>query len=186
MSSGIFYLCEADRVDADHRAYREDLQAFQSKYNVSATDLREIVQLLGGTELDQYENFSTAETVGPWGYKFPDLYTSFSSFAIITTIGYGKMAPVSVGGKVWLIICIFLGVPTTAWALSAFSKAILGWLDNHERFLGIPLGTLGANEAQIAFDHADKNRNTHLSRSEVRYPEYLRCFSKFWTEILKS
>ena len=96
------------------------------------------------------------------------------SFAIITTIGYGKVAPETGNGKAWLIVCVFLGIPTTAWALSAFSKAILSWLDNHERFLGIPLGTLGADEAQVAFEQADKNKNNWLSRSEVRCSKLFR------------
>ena len=78
ISSGIFYLCEGTRANDAFDHYREGLRKFQSKYNVSAEDLRDLVDLVGGTELDQYEDPSTAVTVDPWGYNFPDLYTSMS------------------------------------------------------------------------------------------------------------
>jgi hypothetical protein len=167
LSSGIFYLCESGLMHEDHQAYVEGLAAFQVKHNVSSDALRELIELVGAAELDQYEDVATAVGTSPWGYNFPDLYTSMSSFAVITTIGYGKVAPQTSGGKAWLIACVFLGIPTTAWALSAFSKAILSWLDRSGKFLCFPLGTIGANEAQLAFEQADKNKNNYLSKSEV-------------------
>ena len=58
------------------------------------------------------------------GYYFPNVYTASSTFAIITTVGYGKVAPETDGGKLFLIASIIFGIPFVGLLLAELSKVV--------------------------------------------------------------
>ena len=51
------------------------------------------------------------------------------SFELITTIGYGEIAPKTVGGRLWACIFSFLFIPTCAICLTAISGVIITFLE---------------------------------------------------------
>ncbi|XP_035691696.1 potassium channel subfamily K member 16-like [Branchiostoma floridae] len=47
------------------------------------------------------------------------------TITVVTTMGYGVMSPVTVGGRVFCVFYALLGIPLTAFLLSKISKALL-------------------------------------------------------------
>lgn len=77
-----------------------------------------------------------------WGYDG----SFFFAGALITTIGYGNIAPISLGGKVFCVVYALFGIPMTAIMLTAIVERLLVLADRVEKFLsrtctvkGIPL-----------------------------------------------
>jgi voltage-gated potassium channel len=67
--------------------------------------------------------------IGTIGYPLIDGYTFFDAFymTIITifTVGYGEVAPLSIGGKIFTSILIITSFGTFAYAASLFTKSIM-------------------------------------------------------------
>jgi potassium channel subfamily K protein 5 len=129
LGSFMFTLFEGDRQAAGLRDYTEALQTFQLQHNISNDALSELLDIVGASELDQLDDLTTAQYTEPYGYYFPDLYTMSSTFAIITTVGYGKIAPETPAGRLWLCISIIVGLPVMGGLLAWFSKVLLGFID---------------------------------------------------------
>jgi hypothetical protein len=72
--------------------------------------------------------------IEPWSFSDSILF----SFTIITTIGYGNIAPQSFGGRLFCIFYGFIGVPFCLLAIADlgkfFSEIIEAWEQRIRRF----------------------------------------------------
>ncbi|CAH1232042.1 KCNK10 [Branchiostoma lanceolatum] len=90
---------------------------------ITPDQLTDIVDVVGlsidrGLDPRSTEGQSTPLT---WGFKGAFGF----SITVVTTIGYGKLAPVTVGGRVFCVLYALFGIPLTAFLLSKISKALL-------------------------------------------------------------
>lgn len=97
------------------------------------------------------------------GYYFPNLYTASSTFAIITTVGYGKVAPETAGGKLFLIASIIFGIPCIGLLLADLSKHVFRLFERSNLCF-----SLGADEATLTFKDIDTNNSHTLEAREMR------------------
>ena len=63
------------------------------------------------------------------GWDFHSFSAFLFSFELITTIGYGEIAPKTIGGRLWLCLYSFLFIPATGLCLTAISIVILNLLE---------------------------------------------------------
>ncbi|XP_066291176.1 potassium channel subfamily K member 16-like [Branchiostoma lanceolatum] len=90
---------------------------------IKPNELKDIVDVVGvsidrGLDPRSTEGRSTPLT---WGFKGAFGF----SITVVTTIGYGKLAPVTVGGRIFCVLYALFGIPSTAFLLSKISKALL-------------------------------------------------------------
>jgi Ca2+-binding EF-hand superfamily protein len=163
----VFWLCERDRVEQQRKDYTSGLIAFQAKHNISSHDLQELLSMVGAEELDTYTDLSNAELTNPYSYRFPDIYTAFSTFAITTTVGYGRIAPETTAGRWWLMFSVTFGIPCMGGLLAVMAKRLLNAMDKMTRLGCFDLGALGADPAHVQFVQADKNNSKTLSKEEA-------------------
>ena len=80
------------------------------------------------------------------------------SFTILTTIGYGRYAPLTTGGRVFLMIYAIIGIPLTAVCLSRGA----------ERFIYVYkwISQINIDKIEKAFSHYDENGSGELDEDE--------------------
>jgi voltage-gated potassium channel Kch len=160
--AAVFTYFESDRQAAQLLEYKAAVRSFQEKYAVPTDDLASFLSVVGAPELDQYHTLDTAESTEPYGYYFPSLYTASTTFAIITTVGYGKVAPETDGGKLFLIFSIVFGIPCIGLLLERLSKIMF------RLFERVQFGSLGADEVTLKFKQIDRNHSHTLDMREMR------------------
>jgi len=115
------------------------------------------------------EDFGTLVTLLPEGtfqgsgeqdWGFPNYQTAMFAFSIISTVGYGNIAPTSDWGKVWLIIVAVVGVPATVGTLGVSAAHLMQFVEW--------MAVKAMDEVKIAFDHYDTDKSGNLSMQEFR------------------
>ncbi|XP_046851009.1 potassium channel subfamily K member 4-like [Xenia sp. Carnegie-2017] len=106
----VFQALEIENETRERQLLLNSRDDLQRRYNVSNEDLRRFVQLVQAIA-DQ--GFSD-EWVNRWNF----IGALFFSGTVVTTIGYGHLAPTTNGGRVFCIFYALIGIPLT-WMLLA-------------------------------------------------------------------
>ncbi|KAK3749464.1 hypothetical protein QZH41_013430 [Actinostola sp. cb2023] len=130
------------RVVTDIRSKRD---AFLIKYPcVDDLDLEEFIKVVVRAR-DQGISPMRNATIPSW--EFGSAF--FFAGTVITTIGYGNIAPLSSGGKIFCIVYALFGIPMTAIMLTAIVERLLLIAEAIQRLLsrscavrGVPVGYL--------------------------------------------
>uniref|UniRef100_A0AC35EVX3 Potassium channel domain-containing protein n=1 Tax=Panagrolaimus sp. PS1159 TaxID=55785 RepID=A0AC35EVX3_9BILA len=69
------------------------------------------------------------EYIKPWSFSDSILF----AFTVITTIGYGNVAPRTLGGRIFCIIYGLIGIPFTLLAIADLGKFISEVIDGWEK-----------------------------------------------------
>ncbi|XP_078349415.1 LOW QUALITY PROTEIN: potassium channel subfamily K member 6-like [Oculina patagonica] len=84
-----------------------------------------------------------------WGFGS----SFFFAGTVVTTIGYGNIAPLSDGGKVFCMVFAVFGIPMTAIMLTAIVERLLQLTDFLEKFLCSTCTVRGVPPAYLRFLH---------------------------------
>ena len=148
---------EEDRLILEADAQRAEYADFVNQLLSNAT-LR--ASLNETTLMSKMEGYS-----GVLNLDYKNKHWFFSkallfSFTIVTTIGYGTFAPVTVGGRLFLVLYALLGIPLAGLTLSTVAKRGL-----HMVTL---LFTIKTDKVLEAFNHYDEDGSGELDVDEFR------------------
>lgn len=149
----VFSALEAERETADRTEYTEYMQDLNAKYNLTAEDFEELIERMG-TPLE----FDPQSEDRNWGTTNSN--SALFSFTIVSTIGYGNFAPVTDGGKIFLMVYALIGIPVVGTCVGVLAAQLLQMLENW--------AVMHMNIVEQAFKHYDEDESGFLSREEFR------------------
>ena len=161
----VYAWLESDAEDAAVHKYRTDYADFIQHLNetlihsAGAEHLEELVSELENLGLSAPPAPAAAEDAKMW--SFPNQDTFLFAFSVISTIGYGNIAPTTVGGKWFTIIYSLLGIPLVLTAVGICAAEVL--------YVFEVIAVMKMDELNAAFDFYDKDKSGELDLSEFRY-----------------
>ena len=149
----VFSALEVDSENAARKEYTDYMMDLNAKYNMSPEDFEELAGRMG-TPLDFEPNSSDRN----WG-----VYNSNSAlfvFTIVSTIGYGNFAPVTDGGKAFLMVYALIGIPIVGTCVGVLAAQFLRMLEHW--------AVMHMDIVEQAFKHYDEDDSGYLCREEFR------------------
>lgn len=135
------------RILSDLRKKRDD---FLVKHPcVTDKELEAFVKHVVATQQMGIHPLRNTSDKRSWGFGS----SFFFAGTVVTTIGYGNIAPLSEGGKVFCMVFAVFGIPMTAIMLTAIVERLLQLTDLLERFLCNTCTVRGIPPAYLRFLH---------------------------------
>ena len=148
----IFAHLEGPAEEAERAEYQSFLRRVKQS-NLTDEDFDTLVNYLG-TPLET----EGSQVEGHW--TFPQDVLFLHCFSIISTIGYGNIAPATDGGKIVTIIYALFGIPITLSAVGICASELL--------YLFEYLAVARMDQVKEAFDHYDLDHSGRLDLREFR------------------
>lgn len=148
----IFAHLEGPAEEAERAKYQTFLRKVRQS-NLADEDFDTLCGYLG-TPLET----EGSEVQGQW--TFPHDVLFLHCFSIISTIGYGNIAPATDGGKIVTIIYALFGIPITLSAVGICASELL--------YLFEYLAVARMDQVKEAFDHYDLDHSDRLDLQEFR------------------
>jgi hypothetical protein len=161
----VYAWLESDAEDAAVQEYRSGYEDFIQHLNDTLIDsagadhFGTLILKLENLGLPAPQEPAAAEDAKMW--SFPNQDTFLFAFSVISTIGYGNIAPVTVGGKWFTIIYSLLGIPLVLTAVGICAAEVLHVFE--------VIAVMKMDELNAAFDFYDKDKSGELDLSEFRY-----------------
>ena len=149
----IFSNLEVDSEDAERAEYTEYMTALNARYNMTEDDFAELVDRMG-TPLE----FDPGSADRNWGVANSN--SALFVFTIVSTIGYGNFAPVTDGGKIFLMVYALVGIPVVGTCVGVLASQLLNMLETW--------AVMNMDIVDQAFKHYDDDDSGYLSREEFR------------------
>ncbi|PFX19386.1 potassium channel subfamily K member 1-like [Stylophora pistillata] len=135
------------RILSDLRQKRDD---FLVKHPcVSDKELENFVKHVVAAQDMGIPPLGNASDKRSWGFGS----SFFFAGTVVTTIGYGNIAPLSGGGKVFCMVFAVFGIPMTAIMLTAIVERLLQFTEVLEKFLCSTCTVRGVPPAYLRFIH---------------------------------
>ena len=93
-------------------------------------------------------------------WDFPDDDTFLFAFSVVSTIGYGNIAPSSDWAKIFTMLYALFGIPVTLGAVGVCAREVM-WLFEK-------MAVARMDQVKEAFDHYDKDKSGELDLQEFR------------------
>lgn len=142
-------LIESPRHARRVKVKEEELKALEAYFNNNATIL--------GYLREHYHVFDEEHGMLKW-----DFHNSiFFAFTVATTIGYGNVAPQTVGGKMFTAVYALVAIPLVGTCLVALADTAL-------HFMRKAIASCTINGMRKAFNTIDKDNSKTLDKNEVK------------------
>ena len=151
--SAVYAACESDAEEEKIVAYQEFLREIRETSNLTTEQFDKLVGYLG-SPLET----ATEETHRMWG--FPNDDTFLFAFSIVSTIGYGNIAPSSDGGKIFTMAYSLIGIPIVLGAAGLCASEVLYMLEW--------VAVQNMDQVNEAFAVYDKDGSGELDLQEFR------------------
>ena len=150
----LFTLLEHDtelaRIDATAQQYARDKDAVMQLLSHNATLYGELQNLANG--------------LAPGPQNIDDNWGAVNAmvfaFTVVTTIGYGNIAPATTAGQLYLVVFALLGIPAAGVCLAYIADRLL--------YLITRLSQVGTNKLQAAFELFDSDGSGELDPDEFK------------------
>jgi len=118
----IFKFLEADNGIQEREDYHRIKIEMQLRYGINDTSFNEFIRRIKFAVDDGYSEHSDFDR---WSF-FGAL---FFAATVVTTIGYGHLAPRTFGGQLFCMIYAFFGIPITGLMLKSFGERLMDTID---------------------------------------------------------
>ena len=153
VGSLVFSALEAESENADRQEYTAYMMRLNATYSMSSADFEELVDRFG-TPLE----FDPQSDERNWGVSNSNSF--LFAFTIVSTIGYGNFAPVTDGGKLFLMVYALVGIPIVGTCVGVLASQLLKMLEHW--------AVMHMDVVEQAFKHYDVDDTGFLSREEFR------------------
>ena len=149
----VFSHLEVESEDAERSEYTSYMLGLNAKYNMSNDDFEELVFRFGTPLV-----FDPQSGDRNWGVTNSN--SALFVFTIVSTIGYGNFAPVTDGGKIFLMVYALIGIPIVGTCVGLLAGQLLRMLEHW--------AVIHMDVVEQAFRHYDEDDSGFLSREEFR------------------
>lgn len=163
----VYAWLESDAEDAAMDAYRTNYTDFMKLLDETSFESAD-GNGLGSAQLKELLNDlglsappAPAEVEDAKMWSFPNQDTFLFAFSVISTIGYGNIAPETDGGKWFTIIYALLGIPVVLTAVGICAAEVMHVFE--------VIAVMKMDELNTAFDLYDKDKSGELSMEEFRF-----------------
>jgi hypothetical protein len=152
VGSAIFTALESDEEDTSRLKYAARMGAIQLRYNLSTEDFLYLEEQVGVLVAWDPED-NVKRNWGVW-----NMNSLLFVFTVASTVGYGNFAPVTQGGKMFLVLYCLAAIPAVAFALTSLVRRIMQALE-YFKVMRMP-------ELSEAFNKYDVDGSGELDASE--------------------
>jgi Ca2+-binding EF-hand superfamily protein len=152
----VYAMLESDAEDAANAEYQAFLRDVHDTFNLTDEQFEKLVEQLGTPLLE----VGGAEMIDSKMWSFPNQDTFLFAFSVISTIGYGNIAPATTGGKWFTIIYALIGIPLVLTAVGICASEVL--------YLFEAIAVAKMDQVNQAFDVYDTDSSGELDLQEFR------------------
>ena len=145
----------------EHDTEMRRIEALNEQYE---RDRGAVMQLLGNnaTLYSQLQNLKNGLSDGPDNVdnNWEPVNSMIFAFTVVTTIGYGNIAPATTPGRMYLVIYALFGIPAAGVCLAYIADRVF--------YLMTRLSQIGSDKVGDAFDLFDVDSSGELDSNEFR------------------
>lgn len=153
------------QAELDHRTERAEVVKKWLNSSVSPEDWEELVSVLGHSAEVLERDVIAVEEDALWAsshdLNWDRSSSTFFAFTVATSIGYGSFAPVTPGGRGFLIVYALISVPCMLFAFATLCSELLATFVFHF------FRKRGRDLPEKVFRMMDRNKNGTLCKSEL-------------------
>ncbi|XP_078356897.1 potassium channel subfamily K member 15-like [Oculina patagonica] len=142
----VFQALESRNEEEEREAMLSARNHFQKKYNISQDDLKVFIN-----KIEEIVDHGFSQH---WVKRWTILGSFFFAGTVVTTIGFGHVAPCTDGGRIFCVVYALFGIPLTWILLSTLAQHINVWIGRalrcfYERVLHQKPAGIGIKSAAI-------------------------------------
>jgi hypothetical protein len=148
----VFSWLETETENQTRAQYTQHMLALRDKYNISSADFQDVLNRIG-TPL----HFDESSETRNWGVTNSN--SALFVFTIVSTIGYGNIAPQTDSGKVFLMVYAAIGIPIVTTCVGSLAAQFLSFVEWW--------AVARMDVVETAFNFYDTDRSGQLDEDEL-------------------